>query len=257
VGKKHIKKRVDLLLVEQKLVPSREKAQALILAGKVFINQDRVEKAGKLVQTSAKVRILEKDHPYVSRGGVKLEAVLKSLDFSPETLTALDIGASTGGFTHCLLLHGAQHVFAVYGGYWELAWELRQHPQVTSLERTNIRTLEYQQIGTLVDLIVIDASFISLKLIFPTTRRFLKPDGYVIALVKPQFEAGKLDVEKRGLVRNGAVHTRVKSEITEAAESEGFQVLQWIESAIEGKKSGNKEFFVFLQKTSDERKSCP
>lgn len=257
MGKQHIKKRVDLLLVEQKLVPSREKAQALILAGKVFINQERVEKAGKLVQTSAQLRILEKDHPYVSRGGVKLAGVLKSLNFSPETLTALDIGASTGGFTHCLLLHGAQHVFAVDVGYGQLAWELRQHPRVTSLERTNIRTLEYQQIGTLVDLIVIDVSFISLKLIFPTTHQFLKPDGHVIALVKPQFEAGKTDVEKRGLVRNVEVHTRVKNEITEAAQAEGFQVLQWLESAIEGKKSGNKEFFVFLQKTSDERKSCP
>ena len=247
VGKQHLKKRVDLLLVERALVASREKAQALILAGKVFVNGDRVEKAGKLIQTTADLHIVEKDHPYVSRGGVKLESALKRFNFSPKALTALDIGASTGGFTHCLLLQGVGHVFAVDVGYGQLAWELRRHPQVTSLERTNIRSLEYSQIGRSVDLVVIDASFISLKLIFPAVFPFLKSGGHVIALVKPQFEAGKSDVEKRGVVR-GEVHGRVIAEITKAAQSQGFHVLQWHESVIEGKKSGNKEFFVFLQK---------
>ncbi|MBF0276271.1 MAG: TlyA family RNA methyltransferase [SAR324 cluster bacterium] len=248
------KKRVDLLLVERELVPSREKAQALILAGKVFVDDSRADKAGKLVCSSSDLRVTEKDHPYVSRGGVKLEAALKKFNFSPRDLLAMDIGASTGGFTHCLVNHGAQHVFAVDVGYGQLAWELRRNPCVTSLERSNIRDLEYEKIGRLVDLVVIDASFISLKLIFPKVHQFLKPNGHVIALVKPQFEAGKSDVEKRGLVRNKEVHLRVQNEITDAAKSEGFQVLEWIDSAIEGKKSGNKEFFVFLQNSSEERK---
>ncbi len=243
-----MKKRIDLLLVEQKLVPSREKAQALILAGKVLVNEERVEKAGKLVQASSELRIIEKDHPYVSRGGVKLEAALMELGFSPATLIALDIGASTGGFTHCLLLHGAKHVFAVDVGYGQLAWELRQNPQVTSLERTNIRHLAFDQIGTLVDLVVIDASFISLKLIFPETLRFLKAGGHIIALVKPQFEAGKQDVGKRGRVSKMEVHRQVQEEITAAAQAHGLQMLRWIESSIQGKKSKNKEFFLFLQK---------
>lgn len=243
------KKRIDLLLVEHQLVHSREKAQALILARKVLVNDQPVEKSGKLVDSAAAIRVLEKDHPYVSRGGVKLESALTALNFSPDNLVAMDIGASTGGFTHCLLLHGAKHVYAVDVGYGQLAWELRQDNRVTPLERTNIRTLAYEQVGQLMDLIVIDASFISLKLIFPQTYRFLIPEGHVIALVKPQFEAGKGSVGKRGKVDNDSVHSRVQEEITKAALEEGFQVRQWLDSAIQGKKSGNKEFFVFLQKT--------
>ena len=243
-----MKKRIDLILVERDLAVSREKAQALILAGKVYVNNERVEKSGKLISSHADVHISEKDHPYVSRGGVKLEAALQCFCFSPQTLTALDIGASTGGFTHCLLLHGASHVFAVDVGYGQLAWELRQDPRVTCLERSNIRTLDYHQIGVHVDLIVIDTSFISLKMIFPHASRFLKPGGHIIALVKPQFEAGKADIEKRGRVRSLVVHQRVKKEICEVAHAQGYRVLQWEESVIEGKKSSNKEFFIFLQK---------
>ncbi len=242
------KQRLDLLLVERQLAPTREKAQALVLAGQVIVNGEKASKAGKTVATSAELRVLGKDHPYVSRGGVKLESALNAFDFSPKDLVALDVGASTGGFTHCLLLHGAQHIFAVDVGYGQLAWELRQSEQVTSLERTNIRKLEYEQLGTLVDLVVIDASFISLKLIFPAIWRFLKSGGHVMALVKPQFEAGKTDVGKRGHVSSVEVHERVQEEVTAAAQHQGFHVLQWTESAIHGKKSGNKEFFVLLQK---------
>lgn len=256
MGEKGTKKRIDLLLVEQDLVASREKAQALILAGKVFVNQERVEKAGKLIPITAPINITAKDHPYVSRGGVKLAAALEAFNFSPHALTVLDIGASTGGFTHCLLQHGAHRVFAVDVGYGQLAWELRQHPQVISLERTNIRMLEFEKIGTALDLIVVDVSFISLKLIFPIAFGFLKPLGHLIALVKPQFEAGKADIEKRGKVKSVAVHTRVRNEIVAAAQSQGFQFLQWRESAIEGKKRGNKEFFIFLQKLIHEEEKC-
>ena len=248
MGDRSLKKRIDLILVERELAISREKAQALILAGKVYVANERVEKSGKLIPTHADVCVSAKDHPYVSRGGVKLEAALRNFRFFPRAMTALDIGASTGGFTHCLLLHGVSHVYAVDVGYGQLAWELRRDPRVTCLERSNIRTLEFEQIGVLVDLIVIDTSFISLKKIFPHASRFLKSAGHVIALVKPQFEAGKIDVEKRGSVKSPAVHRRVKSEITEVAQEAGFQVLKWADSAIEGKKSGNKEFFIFLQK---------
>ena len=256
MGERVHKKRIDQLLVEQGLAVSRQKAQALILAGKVFADKERVEKSGKLFESSVPLHVLAKDHPYVSRGGVKLAAALQDFNFSPQNLVALDIGASTGGFTHCLLEHGAQHVFAVDVGYGQLAWEVRQHPRVTSLERTNIRALQWAQIGQVLDLIVVDVSFISLKLIFPIAFDFLKRHGHVIALVKPQFEAGKADVEKRGKVKRAAVHTRVQEEIRAAAQSAGFQFLQWQESVIEGKKSGNKEHFIFLQKPAPVEKPC-
>lgn len=243
-----MKKRIDLLLVEQNLVPSREKAQALILAGKVQANGQRIDKSGRQVDVSAKLEILGKDHPYVSRGGVKLESALDTFDFSPHGLVALDIGASTGGFTHCLLLNGAHHVYAVDVGYGQLAWELQQDSRVTSLERTNIRKLDFDRIGTLVDLVVIDASFISLRLIFPKAWEFLKPGGHVIALVKPQFEAGKSEVGKGGLVSDHDIHARVMDELLQIAIKEGFDVIGRNESTITGKKSGNKEFFLFLTK---------
>lgn len=244
-----MKQRIDLLLVERQLVPSREKAQALIMAGKVQVNGDRVDKAGKKVEDSAELKILEKDHPYVSRGGVKLQSALEAFQFSPEGLTVMDVGASTGGFTHCLLLHGAKQVFAVDVGYGQLAWELQQHPQVTSIERTNIRYLKTDQIGTLVDLVVIDASFISLKLIFPVIGNFLKAEGHVMALIKPQFEAGQSEIGKKGKVTQSEVHERILSELQEEAKAHHFKVLDWKESAIQGKKSGNREFFLFLQKS--------
>jgi len=243
-----MKKRVDQFLVEKQLVPSREKARALILAGKVMVDDCLVDKVGKQVAITSHLRVIEKDHPYVSRGGVKLESALKAFQFSSDGLIALDIGASTGGFTHCLLLHGAKHVFAVDVGYGQLAWDLRQNPQVTSLERTNIRYLAFEKIGQLVDLVVIDASFISLKLIFPAVLRFLKPQGHVISLVKPQFEATKTEVGKRGQVKDIAVHEQIQKNVTQEASDQGFQVLQWIESAITGKKSSNKEFFVYFKR---------
>lgn len=244
------KKRVDQLMVERQLAPSREKAQALILAGKVLADNMPVVKPGKVVEVAANLRLLEKDHPYVSRGGIKLESALKDLNFSATDLTAMDVGASTGGFTHCLLLNGTKKVYAIDVGYGQLAWLLRQDERVVSLERTNIRHLEFDQIGEEVDLVVIDASFISLKIVFPSVIAFLKPGGHIISLVKPQFEAGRSDVGKRGLVDDEAVYERIQKEISESAESHGLKVLQWIESSILGKKSGNKEFFVFLYKVS-------
>ncbi|MGK5091754.1 TlyA family RNA methyltransferase [Deltaproteobacteria bacterium TL4] len=245
-----MKQRIDLLLVEKGLVPSREKAQALIMAGKVRVDSQLVDKVGKKVAVDVEIEVLEKDHPYVSRGGVKLQAALEAFQLSPQGMTVLDIGASTGGFTHCLLLQGARHVYSVDVGYGQLAWELQQHPQVTSIERTNIRKMEFDRIGTLVDLVVVDASFISLRLIFPAVWRFLKPEGRVIALVKPQFEAGKREIGKGGRVTSSDTHLRVQQDVTDAAQTQGFEILGWIESSIVGKKSGNKEFLLLLGKPS-------
>ncbi|MBF0351982.1 MAG: TlyA family RNA methyltransferase [SAR324 cluster bacterium] len=243
-----MKTRIDQLLVERGLVESREKGQALILAGKVKVNGVPVDKAGKMFEQDATLEVEAKVHPYVSRGGLKMEHALEVFGISPQHKIVMDIGASTGGFTHCLLLQGAEHVYAVDVGYGQLAWELQQHPAVTSLERTNIRHLPFEKIGKMMDLIVIDASFISLKLIFPKTHEFLKPGGDVIALVKPQFEAGRQEIGKRGKVSDEDVHARVQQEITDAARLFGFEVCQWSISPIEGKKSNNREFLVYLKK---------
>ena len=243
-----MKQRLDRLLVEQKLAPSREKAQAFIMAGKVRVDGQPAGKAGRMISTVSVLEVLGTDQPYVSRGGVKLKAALEYFDVTPQGLIALDIGASTGGFTHCLLLGGAKKVFAVDVGYGQLAWELRQDRRVKSLERTNIRYLEFEKLGKYVDLVVIDVSFISLRLIFPKALEFLKPGGSLVALVKPQFEAGINDVGKRGKVSDPTVHEKVLDSLKLAAQEQGFIVLGQTKSSIVGKKSGNEEFFLLLQK---------
>jgi len=247
--KKSKKIRLDLLLFEKGHVESREKAQALIAAGKVYVDDVPVEKAGKQVARSVRLKVLQKEHPYVSRGGVKLESALKNFDVSVEGLMALDIGASTGGFTDCLLRHGAKHVIAVDVGYGQLAWSIRQNPHVTVMERTNIRHLSLEELGASVDLIVIDVSFISLKLVFPKAYEFLKSGGILVTLVKPQFEVNKSDVGKRGKVSNEAAQREVLVKIAALATEQGFEVLGESVSAITGKKSGNREFFLHLKKT--------
>jgi len=243
-----MKQRLDRLLVEQKLAPSREKAQALIMAGKVRVDGQPSGKSGRMISTDSLLEVLGADQPYVSRGGVKLKAALEHFGVDPADLVALDIGASTGGFTHCLLLGGAEKVFAVDVGYGQLAWELRQDQRVVPLERTNIRYLEFEKLGEYVDLVVIDVSFISLRLIFPKALEFLKPGGSLVALVKPQFEAGVDEVGKRGKVSDSAVHEKVMETLKDAAKELGFIVLGQTKSSIVGKKSGNEEFFLWLQK---------
>ena len=246
-----MKQRLDRLLVEQKLAPSREKAQAFIMAGKVRVDGQLAGKAGRMLSTDSFLEVLGTDQPYVSRGGVKLKAALEHFAVDPKGLFALDIGASTGGFTHCLLLGGAKKVFAVDVGYGQLAWELRQDRRVKSLERTNIRYLEFKKLGKHVDLVVIDVSFISLRLIFPKALEFLKPGGFLVALVKPQFEAGVDDVGKRGKVSDPTVHEKVLDTLRVSAQEQGFNVLGQTKSSIVGKKSGNEEFFLLLQKPQD------
>ncbi len=245
-----MKRRIDQLLVERGLASSREKARALVLAGEVLLEGKPVQKAGKQVLPEACLEIKTREHPYVSRGGVKLEAALRQFNINPEGLLVLDVGASTGGFTDCLLQNGAAEVYAVDVGYGQLDWKLRQDPRVHVLERSNIRHLPFEEVGRLLDMAVIDASFISLKLVLPKVLEFLKPDAQILALVKPQFEAGSNDVGKRGLVSDAEVHERVLLELQEEGRSLGLQVMGRAESPLRGKKSGNLEFFLWYKKSS-------
>lgn len=240
------KERIDLLLVERELVESREQARRLILAGEVFVDEERVDKAGRLVPVEAVLRVRTPPR-YVSRGGLKLEAALDAFAIDPTGLVAVDVGASTGGFTDCLLQRGAAQVYAVDVGYGQLAWKLRSDPRVIPLERTNVRYLERLPDGILADLAVIDASFIGLELVLPPTLRLLTPAGQIVALIKPQFQAGPDDVGKGGVVRDAAVHRRVLDEIFALAEQLGVWVVGLTVSPAPGP-AGNIEFLIWLDK---------
>lgn len=240
------KQRLDLLLVERELVESREQARRLIMAGEVFVDEQVADKAGRLVPLEAVLRVRTPPR-FVSRGGLKLEAALDAFSIDPTGLTALDVGASTGGFTDCLLQRGAAKVYAVDVGYGQLAWKLRSDPRVITLERTNIRYLESLPDGVLADLAVIDASFIGLELVLPPTLHLLTPTGQVVALIKPQFEAGPEDVGKGGVVRDRAVHRRVLDEINGLAQTLGVWVAGLTVSPAPGP-AGNVEFLIWLDK---------
>jgi 23S rRNA (cytidine1920-2'-O)/16S rRNA (cytidine1409-2'-O)-methyltransferase len=244
--KNRAKERLDKLLVDRGLVASRERARALIMAGQVVVNDHLAEKAGQLVHTAAEVRLKE-DLPFVSRGGLKLQKALDEFAISVEGLTALDVGASTGGFTDCLLQRGAKKVIAVDVGYGQLAWKLRQDARVVNLEKTNIRYLEPEQLAEVPDLAVIDASFISLNKVLPNTCRLLKPHAIIVALIKPQFEVGPGEVGKGGVVRDPEKHLSVVAAVRELAADLRLQVKGVVESPILGPK-GNKEFLIYLQK---------
>ncbi len=245
-----VRQRLDLLLVERQLAPSRERAQSLILAGKVLVNTERVDKPGKSVGQDSELVVQAQDHPYVSRGGVKLAGAIREFQIEVLDLIALDVGASTGGFTDCLLQHGAQKVYAVDVGYGQLAWKLRQDPRVVNLERTNIRYLDPVNLADPIQIMVVDASFISLRLILPKLYQLMTGGSQLLALVKPQFEAGRKEVGRGGRVKEGAVHARVLNEIIEAATTLGLQLLGSCKSIIQGKKSQNTEYFVHLEKPS-------
>lgn len=241
------KERLDKLLVERDLVPSREKAQALIMAGKVKVEDAPCTKPGSRISLEARIEVTGKDHPYVSRGGVKLEAALTAFDLHVEGVSALDIGASTGGFTHCLLLHGAAKVYAVDVGYGQLAWEVRQDPRVVVMERTNIRNLSTEALDEPVDLVVVDVSFIALTTVLRDAVRFMKPSGAVVALVKPQFEAGREHVRRGGRVTDQAVHQDVLQKVAQAGASLGLHLVGHLPSPITGRKSGNVEYLMLLK----------
>jgi len=240
------KERLDKILVDKGLVQSRERARSLILAGSVLVNDVVVDKAGTKVPVSAEFRLRGDDIPFVSRGGLKLQKSLQVFPVNVKQRTAIDVGASTGGFTDCLLQHGAERVYAVDVGYGQLAWSLRSDPRVVNLERTNIRNLTSEQLADLPDLAVIDASFISLEKVLPPTIRLLKKPADIIALIKPQFEVGKGEVGKGGVVRDESLHDKVNQRIREFSEEIGCTVEGLEESPITGPK-GNREFLIYLR----------
>jgi 23S rRNA (cytidine1920-2'-O)/16S rRNA (cytidine1409-2'-O)-methyltransferase len=238
------KNRLDRLLVERGLADSRQKAQALILAGLVLVDEQKVEKCGAAVSASARLRLLASaTTKYVGRGGLKLEAALDHFGVDPRGKLCLDVGASTGGFTDCLLQHGAAKVFAVDAGTNQLDWKLRQDPRVVVLEKTNARYLSFEQIGARVALATMDVSFISSTLILPLLPPLLEEGAELLSLVKPQFELGPSQVGKGGIVRDPQLHEEAIAKVARKVKELGFAEIGRVESAILGAE-GNREFFL-------------
>ena len=248
------KKRLDVLLVERGLQESRQRAQAAIMSGEVFVAGQRVDKPGTAVAEDAEIEV-KGGLAYVSRGGLKLEKAMASFPIDLNGAVCADIGASTGGFTDCMLQNGAEKVYAVDVGYGQLAWKLRSDPRVVCLERTNARYLTTEQIPEPLDFASIDVSFISLKLIFPALYELLKEKGHVACLIKPQFEAGREKVGKKGVVRDPAVHLEVLEHFLEHAKEFHFTVLGITYSPIRGPE-GNIEYLGYLEK-SDAQDQIP
>jgi 23S rRNA (cytidine1920-2'-O)/16S rRNA (cytidine1409-2'-O)-methyltransferase len=240
------KRRLDQTLVEMGLVQSRQRAQALIMAGKVLVDDLPVDKPGTRISSAQHIVLSDEDIPYVSRGGLKLKGALEALKIDLQGLVCLDVGASTGGFTDCLLQHGARRVYTVDVGYGQLAWKLRQDPRVRVIERTNIRYMPAEALPCPVDLITIDVSFISLKIVVPAVIKFLKKEARVLALIKPQFEVGKGMVGKGGVVRDSVLHATVVKDLSFFFKKKGFRVESVIPSPLRGPK-GNQEFFISLR----------
>jgi 23S rRNA (cytidine1920-2'-O)/16S rRNA (cytidine1409-2'-O)-methyltransferase len=241
--KKH---RLDLIVVEKGMAKSRQRAQAIIMAGKVLVNERPVNKPGFFVSSEDRVELKGTDIPYVSRGGLKLEAALDELSLDVAGSICIDVGASTGGFTDCLLQHGVERVYAVDVGYGQLAWKLRQDPRVTVIERTNVRYMTADAIPAPVDLVTIDVSFISLKIVVPAIIKFLKSDASILALIKPQFEVGKKQVGKGGVVKQPELHQQVIKDLSEFFETIKLAPLSVYPSPLLGPK-GNREFFIVLK----------
>lgn len=239
------KQRIDVLLVENGFFPSREKARAAIMAGQVLADRQRVDKAGTQVEVGVFIEIKGDVMPYVSRGGLKLEKAMAMFDFDLKDAVCMDIGASTGGFTDCMLQHGAAKVYALDVGYGQLDWKLRNDPRVVVMERTNIRHVTADDIGETIDFISIDVSFISLKLVLPVAKSLLGSQGKLVALIKPQFEAGRQQVGKNGVVREASIHAQVIRQVVDFAQSLGFFPAGLSFSPIRGPK-GNMEFLLSL-----------
>ena len=239
------KERLDLLLVEQGYFSSRERAKATIMAGKVLVNEVKIEKAGTMVPEDGTIRILGEIHPFVSRGGLKLQKGLAEFNISLTGLVMADIGASTGGFTDCALQAGAKKVYAIDVGYGQLDWKLRQDSRVVVWERTNIRNVTLESFEDPIDFVGIDVSFISLGLVLPVVKEFLDSAGKVICLIKPQFEAGKERVGKNGVVRDQKVHQAVLHEVLTKISQIGFSIQGLSFSPIRGPE-GNIEFLAYL-----------
>ena len=236
------------MLAEKGLVKSRQRARALIMAGKVLVNGQPVDKPGVFVSADATLELKGEDIPYVSRGGLKLEAALNNLGLNVIDKVCMDVGASSGGFTDCLLQHGAERVYAVDVGYGQLAWKLRRDPRVVVIERTNVRHMPADALPDPVDLVTIDVSFISLKIVVPAVERFMKPDASILALIKPQFEVGKGQVGKGGVVREPALHRQVIDDLTDFFATIKLRAETVYPSPLLGPK-GNREFFILLRQS--------
>lgn len=244
------KERLDLLLVEKGIINSRERAKACIMEGKVYVDGQKVDKAGEKVSYNASIEYRGDTLKYVSRGGLKLEKAMNSYNISLEGKVCMDIGASTGGFTDCMLQNGASKVFSVDVGYGQFAWKLRTDERVVCMERTNIRYVTPEDIGEKLDFASIDVSFISLKKIMPATLNLLKEDGEVVALIKPQFEAGREKVGKKGVVREISTHKEVVYGIIDFLIEEDLNVLGVGYSPIKGPE-GNREYLVYFTKNKN------
>lgn len=240
-----LKKRLDVLLTEQGYADTRSKAQAIIMSGLVYVNGQKADKPGVSYEETVSLEVRGAVCPYVSRGGLKLEKALRDFGVKPEGYVCSDSGASTGGFTDCLLQQGAKKVFAIDVGYGQLDWKIRSDPRVVVMERTNIRYVTPEQLGEPLDLSVVDVSFISLKIVLPAIRALLKPEGQVLCLIKPQFEAGREKVGKKGVVREKSTHVEVLQNFVELADSLGFRILGLTFSPVKGPE-GNIEFLGHL-----------
>lgn len=246
------KERIDVLLSERKMVESREKAKRVIMAGVVYVNGQKVDKPGTQIDIEAEIEVRENVLPYVSRGGLKLAKAIKMYGIDLKGKICMDIGASTGGFTDCMLQNGAKQVFSVDVGYGQLDWKLRNDPRVTNLERTNVRYLTMETIQTELDFASVDVSFISLKLVLPVAVSLLKVDAEIVFLIKPQFEAGKEAVRKSGVVRDSKIHMRVLDELMAFCADQYLLVTELTYSPIKGPK-GNIEFLAYAKRTSEKQ----
>lgn len=253
MNQKHATSRLDELLRNRGLAESRERAQRLIMAGYVRVAGHTAAKAGMRVSQDASVEVVGSESPYVSRGGVKLAHALSEFGINVSGSAAMDVGASTGGFTDCLLQSGALRVYAVDVGYGQLSWRLRQDPRVVVIERQNIRTMTFSQVPESVGLATIDVSFISLKKVLPKVMEFLKAKGTIVALIKPQFEAGRGEVGRGGIIRSADVHRRVIDEISDFCTNLSLNVIGITPSPILGQE-GNREFLIFCRDEAGNRR---
>lgn len=245
-----MKERLDVLLVHRNLAPSREKAKTMIMEGKVFVNHNREDKAGSMFSDDCLIEIHGNTLKYVSRGGLKLEKAMTHFGISLEDCICMDIGASTGGFTDCMLQNGAKKVYAVDVGYGQFAWKLRQDPRVVCMEKTNIRYVTPEDIADVLDFASVDVSFISLTKVLGPARALLKEHGKMVCLIKPQFEAGREKVGKKGVVRDRMVHLEVIEKVISYAMSIGFSIHALEYSPIKGPE-GNIEYLMYIEKEED------
>lgn len=244
------KERLDCALVSRGFVESREKAKAIIMSGIVYVNNQKFDKAGATIKPDDKIEVRGETLKYVSRGGLKLEKAMNSFEISLNDCTCADIGASTGGFTDCMLQNGAKKVYSIDVGYGQLAWKLRTDERVVNLERTNFRYVTREQVPDELDFASVDVSFISLSLIIPVMRTLLRDGGRAVCLIKPQFEAGKENVGKKGVVRDKNVHIAVIEKIINLVKENNFSLLGLDFSPIKGPE-GNIEYLCYIQKTDD------